>query len=134
VFSNFLSYDPKTIDPAYREQMVEILKARGEILRISAEVSNLRARSWAGEAGADTAAELLAAGLAKARADYISKVRPFLDGVINLDKLKDLLPMLALAGLQVLNVPLPVILEALSVDVDNIKVLAEAIKELIEES
>ena len=75
MFSDLLTYDPEDVAPEYREKMAVILKARGEYLRATAEVSDYRARSWSGEAGLDDIAELRAANLAKLREDYAQMVR-----------------------------------------------------------
>ena len=50
---------------------------------------------------------------------------------VDLEGLLDVLPTLGVLLLQKFNIPLPVILEAAGVDIDGIKTLVEAAKELI---
>lgn len=133
MFDELFSYDPNSVSQEIRSQMIRILKARGEHQRYSAEVSELRARAWAGEDGLTGITELKAADLAALRADYIALVLPFLKASVDVEKLMDLLPALGMAILQTLNVPLPVIMEAAGGDFDNFKMLAEQLKELINE-
>lgn len=133
MIDQLFSYDPSTIAPKYREQMAEIITARLTYLKASVEVNELRARSWGGEAGLTEIIELKSADLAKLRMDFVEKLMPFLQEVVNLDALKGLLPMVALGVLNTFKVPLPVIGEAIGLDVDNIKMMGESIKELIEE-
>lgn len=133
MFAELLSYDPDTIDSATREQVANILKARSEILQASAEVGALRARVWAGEAGLEDVIDLKAADLAKLREDYINKMGPFVQSAVDLEELKGMLPMFGMALLQTFKVPMPVVLEALGADVDQIMLLIRQIKSAIED-
>lgn len=133
MFPQLFSYNPDDIDPAHRELMARILKARGEYLRVSAEVSDLRARTWAGEKGLDGVAELKAAYLAKLRTDYTEQVRELLKESVDLEGLTDLIPAVIAGVLQNFKIPLPVLMEAIGVDLDNFKLLSEGLKELIED-
>lgn len=133
LFSAMFSYDPATLPADKREQMAEILKARGEILRVQAEVVDLRAQSWAGVPGASDLAEIKAQDLAKARLAWVEKAKPFVVASVDTDSLMELLPMIIGGVLQSFKVPLPVVLEALGADVDNLKVMVEALKELLED-
>lgn len=133
LLKELLTYDPSSLNAEQREQMAGILKARGEILRASAEVSDLRARAWAGEEGMADLIELKAADLAKLREDYMNQVRPFISTAVNVEGLTGLLPMMAMAVLQNFNIPLPVVMEALGIDVDQIKLLVDKGKEVFDE-
>lgn len=133
MFDELLSYDPAAVEPQYQERMASILRARGEILRASAEVSDLRARAWAGEQGIAVLIELKAANLAALRQDYTGQLKPFFQDVVDVQHFKELVPMLVLVVLQGLKVPLPVLFEAVGVDFDTFKTLAEQLKEVISE-
>lgn len=133
MLDELFSYDPSTIGPKYREQMAAILKAKGEILALSSEVTSLRARSWAGEEGLTDLIDLKAADLLKLRVDHADLVGPFVKDATDLDALKTLLPMIAMGVMHTFKIPLPIIVEAIGFDVDQFKMLAEAIKELVEE-
>lgn len=131
--AELLNYDPSTVEPEIRAQMAGVLRARNEILRASADVAELRARAWDGEAGATDLIDLKAADLAKIREDYINRLRPFLKEAVDTEGLKDMFPMLVVALLQNFKVPAPVVLEAIGVDVDQIKLFVNSIKDLIED-
>ncbi|HEY6019066.1 MAG TPA: hypothetical protein VIY48_03975 [Candidatus Paceibacterota bacterium] len=133
MFADLLSYDPSTVDPKYRDQVASVLRARGEFLRASAEVAELRARAWAGEDGLTGIIELKGADLTALRQDHMEKALTFLQDVVNLDQLKSLVPMLMMAVLQNLNVPLPVIGEAIGLDFDAFTLLASQLKEVFDE-
>ena len=133
MFQELFTYNPADIQPAHREQMAAILKARGEFMRASAEVSDLRARAWAGETGMDDLIELKAADLAKIRQDYAPLMIGLLKESVDVEGLLSLVPMLVAGVLQNFRVPLPVLLEALGVDFDNLKLLAEQLKDFINE-
>lgn len=128
-----LSYDPNSLSEEHRAQMAKILSARGDILRASAEVNDLRARAWAGEEGLADLADLKAADLAKLREDYRDELLPFLKEAVDLEQLQGLIPMVALAAIRSFRIPPPVVMEALGLDVDNMKMLTEQIKKLISE-
>lgn len=133
MFAELFSYDPAEIDPKYREQMVAILRAKSELLRVTAEVNDLRARTWGGDDSVVGLMELKAADLAALRQDFIALVGPFLEQVVDVEGLKSLLPMIAMAAMQNLKVPFPVIFEACGVDFDQFKLLADQIKEFVSE-
>lgn len=133
MLDQLFSYDPSTISPKHREHMARVTQARVEYLKAAIEVAELRARAWAGEAGLTEVIDLKGSDLTKFRVDYTEKLLPFLQEVVNLDALKSLLPMMALGVLNTFKVPLPVIGEAIGLDVDSIKMMGESIKELIDE-
>lgn len=133
MLSELFSYDPKDIDPEHRELMADILTVRGEYLRASAEVSDLRARSWAGEVGLDDLAELKAVDLVKLRTDYAERVRGLLVNVVDVGGLMELFPAVLAGVLQNFKVPLPVLMEAFGIDLDNFKLASDALKDLMED-
>lgn len=133
MLKELFTYNPDDIHPTHREQMAAILKTRGEFMRASAEVSDLRARAWAGETGLNDLIELKAADLAKLRQDHAPRLIGLLKDSVDVDGLMSLVPMLAAGILQNFRVPLPVLLEALGVDFDNFKLLAEQLKDFINE-
>lgn len=133
LLTELLTYDPATIDPSVRYQVAGILQARAELLTRQAEVAALRARAWGGEDGLNDAIDLKAAELTKLRKSNSEKMRALLKDAVDLDGLLDMLPALGVAVLQKFNVPLPVVLEALGVDIDAIKEMVTATKELIED-
>ena len=131
MFAELFTYDPATLDPELREQMAGVLQARSELLTAQAEVAALRARAWGGEAALDAIIDLKSAELAKLRQDSSNQMRALLKESVDLEGLLDVLPTLGVLLLQKFNIPLPVILEAAGVDIDGIKTLVEAAKELI---
>ena len=131
MFAELFTYDPATLDPAIREQMAGVLQARSELLVAQADVAALRARAWGGEAALDAIIDLKSAELAKLRQDSSNQMRALLKESVDLEGLLDVLPTLGVLLLQKFNIPLPVILEAAGVDIDGIKTLVEAAKELI---
>lgn len=130
MFAELFTYDPATLDPAIREQMAGVLQARSELLAAQAEVAALRARAWGGEAALDGIIDLKAAELARLRQDNSNRMRALLKGSVDVEELLDVLPTVGVLLLQKFNIPLPVILEAAGVDLDAIKALLEATKEL----
>jgi len=131
LLAELFAYDPAVVDPEIRAKMADILKARGEILRASAEVSDLRARSWAGEEGLTDFIDLKAQDLAKLRDDYGQQMIPFVKDSVDVDGLMGMLPMFGIAVLQNFKVPPMLLLEAL--DIDNIKMVATKLKSLVDE-
>lgn len=132
MFSELFEYDTASVPVEQRAQMAGILKARADILHAAADVSALRARVWRGDESLKDITDLKAADLTKLRQDYGKQAVEFLKGAVNIQELKETAPMIALALLQTLNIPLPMVLEALGVDVDQIKLLVSQIKELVE--
>ena len=130
LFSDLFTYDPADIDPERRLQMVGILRARAEYLHAAADVSEYRIRSWSGEAGLGDIAELKAASLARLRQNYADRVRSFIKESVDIEGLTDLIPAVISGVLQNFKVPLPVLMEALGIDLDQFKMLAEQIREL----
>lgn len=131
MFTELFSYDPSAIEPEHRERMAGILKARCEYLRAAAEVMDYRARAWAGEMGLSEIAELKAADLAKLRQDFSKQVMELLKTSVDLEGLMESLPMLVLAVLRNFKVPLPIVMEAIGLDLDQFKFLTEELKKLV---
>lgn len=127
--SDLLSYDPALIRPAQREQMANLLRIRGEYLAKVAEVTALRAQSWTGVEGAKDAADLKALELAVPRLAYVNAIRALFKDAVDTDGLVDLLPMFGIAILQKFKVPPALLLEAVGMDIDQIKLFVEAVKE-----
>lgn len=134
LFNHVLNYDPNDLDPAIREQMATIIKARAEFLTASAQVATMRARIWAGEDGLTSLAEIQANDLTKARMDYVEHARALLKESVDLEGLKNLAPMIVAGVLQSVRVPFPVLFEALGVDIDQVKVVAHLLRELFEKT
>ncbi len=133
MFAELFTYDPATLDPEIREQMAGVLQARSELLAAQAEVAALRARAWGGEVALDGIIDLKAAELARLRQDNSNRMRALLKGSVDVEELLEVLPTVGVLLLQKFNIPLPVILEAAGVDLDAIKALLEATKELFNE-
>lgn len=133
MLSELFSYDPKDIDPEHRVLMAGILQARGEYLRASAEISDLRARAWSGEEGLGDIADLKAVYLTKLRADYTEQVRALLVDAVDVGGLMELIPAVLAGVLQNFKVPLPVLMEAFGIDLDNFKMASDALKDLMED-
>lgn len=133
MFSALFAYNPDSLPAEQREAMAGILKARGEMLKVQAEVVDLRAQAWAGVQGASDLAEIKGQDLQKVREAWLNQVRPFLAGSVDLENLMELVPAVVAGVLQSFKVPLPIILESLGVDVDGIKLAAEGLKELLED-
>jgi hypothetical protein len=134
LLNELFSYDPKDIRPEIREQMAGLLRMRMDLLRATTEVLEYRARVWAGEAGLEDIAELKAADLARLRADHLALVIDLVKNSVNVEGLKGLFPVVLVGVLQNVNIPLPVILEAVGADLDNFKSVAESLKRLVEEN
>lgn len=132
MLTELFSYDPAEIDPERRKQMSIILSSRAAMVRAQADVGELRARTWAGEDGLNDIIDLKAADLDKLREDYRRHVQEMLSTAVDVQGLLETLPMLALAVLQKFNVPPMLLLEALGVDFDALKVVTEGIKDMIE--
>jgi hypothetical protein len=131
LLEELLSYDPSTIDVETRAEVSNILQSRSVLLAAQAEVAGLRARAWAGEAGLSEIIDLKAADLTKLREDNSKSLIALLKKSVDTDGLLEMLPMLGVALLQKLNIPLPVVLEACGVDIDAIKALVEMAREAI---
>lgn len=134
MFAELFSYDPANLPAEVREQMAAILTTRGVLQRASADVSDLRARAWAGEEGLTEVIELKAADLAKLREDFSAHFVPFIKDSVDLDGLMEMLPMFALGVLSKFKVPPLLLLEAIGMDVDNLKLLADKLKEAFDEA
>lgn len=133
MFSALFAYNPDALPAEQREAMAAILKARGEMLKVQAEVVDLRAQAWAGVAGASDLADLKGQDLQKVRQAWLEQVRPFLKDAVDVENLMELVPAVVAGVLQSFKIPLPIILESLGVDVDGIKLAAEGLKELLED-
>lgn len=133
MLTELFSYDPNTISPENRVQMAGILQARGEYLRASAEISDLRARAWSGEEGLGDISDLKAVYLTELRKNYTKQVGVFLKSAVDLEGLKELVPTVLAGVLQNFKTPLPVVMEAVGMDLDNFKIAAEQLKRLMEE-
>lgn len=131
MFTELFSYDPSAIEPEHRERMAGILRARREYLRAAAEVMDYRARTWSGEVGLGEIAEIKAADLAKLRQDFSKQVMELLKASVDLEGLMESLPMLVLAVLRNFKVPLPIVMEAIGLDLDQFKFLTEELKKLV---
>lgn len=134
LLTELFAYDPADIEPEYREKMAGILKARAELFSLSSEVTGLRARAWAGEEGLTDLIDLKAADLAKLREDYGKQMIALFKVSVDVEGLLGLLPMLGLAVLNKFKVPPLLLLEAAGMDVDNLKLIAQQLKELVEEN
>ena len=132
MFAELFSYSPDDIEPKYRERMAQILRARGELLRATSEVIDLRGRAWAGEPGLTAIIDLKAAALTALRRDYQQVAVSFAKETIDVDGLLEFLPLILTGILSKFHVPLPVVLEALGADVDGLKLLAELLKKLVD--
>lgn len=133
MFEELLNYDPATISPEIREEVAAILKARSELLVAQAEVAGLRARQWASEDGLGDLIDLKAADLARLREDYGNKGVALFKNAVNVEGLLEMLPMFAVALLQQFKIPLPVLMEAVGMDIDGIKLLVEMARDAISE-
>lgn len=132
MLDELLSYDPDALSVKKREQMAKILLARAEFLRAAADVAELRSRAWTGDKGATELAELKGADLTKLRQDYVEHALVVLQDGVNVEHLQSLLPMVMMAALQSFKTPLPVLLEAVGLDIDYFKLASRGIKEFIE--
>ena len=133
MLTELFSYDPSAIEPEHRDHMARILKARTEYMRAAAEVIDYRARAWAGEEGLEDVAGLKAADLTKVREDYFREMRELVKASVNVEGLMDMVPMLVVAVLQNFKIPLPVVLEAMGIDLDQLKLFVEQLKKLIDD-
>lgn len=133
LFEHVLTYDPKTIDPEIRESMGRIIQARADYLAASAQVAAMRAKIWAGDTNLSALADIQADDLTKARLDYAMQVRNLVKEAIDLDSLMELVPMIIAGLLQSVKVPFPVLFEAVGVDLDQVKLAAEALRDMFEE-
>jgi len=131
MFADLFTYDPAAIDPAIREQMAGLLQARSDLLAAQAEVAALRARAWGGETALDDIIDLKSAELAKLRQDHNDRIRALFKESVDVKELLDVLPTVGVLLLQKLSIPLPVIMEASGMDMDAIKMLVKAAKDLI---
>lgn len=133
IFSAMFSYDPNTLPAEQRVAMADILKTRSEVLRAQAEVADVRARAWAGEAGASDLADIKAQDLQNLRQGWLEKLAPFLKDAVDTDSLMELVPVIVAGALQSFKIPFPIILESVGIDVDGVKMAAEGLKDLLED-
>jgi len=133
LLTELLSYEPADLDPELRSKVASILHARSELLARQAQVAGLRAQVWSGVDGLTDIIDLKAAELAKLRKANSEKARDLLKDAVDLEGLLEILPAIGVSVLEKFNIPLPVVLEVIGVDIDAIKEAVSATQELIKE-
>lgn len=133
LFEHVLRYEPTDLDPALRERMAVVTKARGEYLAAASEVAIMRSRVWSGEKDLTDLAEIQAANFAKLREDYAQSMRGLVMEAVDLDSLAELVPMIVGGVLQSVKIPIPLLMEAIGLDIDQVKLLAKSLRDVFEE-
>jgi len=130
-----LTYNPADLSDDHRTQMAHILKARAELQQASAEVAILRARVFSGDPDPSLPdlIDLKSANLLKLRQDSGHATMAFVKNSVDVDGLLEVLPTIGFLILQKFEAPLPVVLEAMGVDIDAIKLLVSELKKLASE-
>lgn len=128
-----LDYDINTVKPEYRASVAKMYAVRAQILRMNAEISDLRARAWEGDSSLSVEADRLEKEAAKLRRAHTLELRTFFQSAVDLDGMSELFPMFAMALLQHLKVPLPVLLEALGINARQLKGQVEQLRDMLKE-
>ena len=132
MLSDFLNSDMSSVDPQLRERVAYILKSRAELMRALTELTELRARMWAGETGLEGIIDLKTADLAKMREDFGKGAIGLIQESIDVDGIVSLLPVFGLALLRNFKVPIPVILEIIGLDTNQVKQISKTLKEFVD--
>lgn len=128
-----LNYDPNTVKPEYRARVAKMYAIRSQILRANADISDLRARAWEGDSSLNVEADRLEEELIRLRKTHNLELRTFFESAVDVDGMKDMFPMFAMAFLQHLKVPLPVLLEALGINTRQLKGHVDQLKGMFKE-
>lgn len=133
VAERLLSSDPDALNPAQKEQMAAILKARAEMMSAGAALAALRARVWEGDAEAEVAAKAAQEAATEASKKFTALALPFLKDSVNPEPLVLAAPIVISALIQSIKVPLPFIFEALGTDTNKLKDDFDKLKKLFTE-